>query len=148
MICPYGATAGDEYAPHITCKEIIDNATLFETGSLWCAQYEESAGMFCCPTTPDDLCTLCPNGITVADDYDGPYNNGYTCSDYLDLNYANFDAESDACTVGRRASDIESHCCPTVANNPCTICPDGALAKRLYPTDMIGELVRISLMRL
>ena len=30
-------------------------------------------------------------------------------------------------TVGWGA-DIESRCCPTVANNPCTICPDGATA--------------------
>ena len=128
LICPYGATAGDEYAPHITCKELIDNATLFETGSLWCAQYEESAGMFCCLTTPQNPCTLCPNGITVADDYQ-PYNNGVTCSDTI-YYYAYYDAESDWCTVGRRASDMESRCCPTVANNPCTICPDGASWRR------------------
>jgi hypothetical protein len=30
------------------------------------------------------------------------------CSVLLDYYYANFDAESDWCTVGRRASDIES----------------------------------------
>ena len=148
MICPYGATAGDEYAPHITCKELIDNATLFETGSLWCAQYEESAGMFCCLTTPQNPCTLCPNGITVADNYDGPYNNGYTCSDYLDY-YAYYDAKSDICTVGWGVLETKAICCPsTVANNPCIICPDGAsLGKILYSTHMIGVLVRISLIR-
>ena len=81
--------------------------------------------MYCCPTTPDDPCTLCPNGITVADDYE-PYNNGNTCSYWLDF-YANFDAKSDTCTVGWGAQ-FESHCCPTVANNPCIICPDGATA--------------------
>jgi hypothetical protein len=115
LICTYdGAISGDvndyvpyhEYAPRITCKEIIDNATLFETGSLWCARFGE-AGFFCCPTPPDDPCTLCPNGITVAYNYE-PYNNGDTCSVLLDYYYANFDAESDWCTVGRRASDIES----------------------------------------
>jgi hypothetical protein len=131
LICPDGATSGDDYAPFafkdpITCKEIIDNAKLFETGSFWCAEYEV-AGLICCTTTPDDPCTLCPNGITVADDYE-PYNNGDTCSDKLDF-YANFDAMSDACTIGRSASDIESRCCPsTEANNPCIICPDGATA--------------------
>ena len=134
LICPDGATSGDDYEPYmgnpITCKEIIDNAKLFETGSLWCAEYEY-AGLICCPTIPDDPCTLCPNGITVADDYK-PYNNGYMCSDTPDF-YPYFNAESDWCTVGWGASDIESHCCPsTEANNPCIICPDGAMAKRLY----------------
>ena len=129
LICPDGATAGDDYVPYasrepITCKELIDNATLFETGSLWCSEYEESAGLYCCPTTPDDPCTLCPNGITVADDYD-PYNDGNTCSDKLDF-YAYYDAKSDTCTVGPGAY-IESHCCPTEANNPCIICPGGAV---------------------
>jgi hypothetical protein len=130
LICPYDVTEGDDYAPYasykdpITCKELIDDAKLFETGSFWCAKYEY-AGTYCCPTTPDDPCNLCPNGITVADDYE-PYNNGYTCSYWLDI-YKGYETESDRCTVGwRGASDIESHCCPTVANNPCTICPDGA----------------------
>ena len=126
LICPDGATSGDDYEPYmgnpITCKEIIDNAKLFETGSLWCAEYEY-AGLICCPTIPDDPCTLCPNGITVADDYK-PYNNGYMCSDTPDF-YPYFNAESDWCTVGWGASDIESHCCPsTEANNPCIICPE------------------------
>jgi hypothetical protein len=64
-------------------------------------------------------------GITVADNYD-PFNSGPNCTDVLD-HAKNFDAESDTCAVGWGA-DIESHCCPTVANNPCTICPDGATA--------------------
>ena len=38
-----------------------------------------------------------------------------------------FDAKSDTCTVGHGAL-IESRCCPTLANNPCIICPDGASA--------------------
>jgi hypothetical protein len=139
LICPDGATEGlDDYAPYedwedpIACKELINNAKLFETGSIWCAQYEE-AGSYCCPITPEDPCTLCPNGITVADDYD-PYNSGFTCADWLDIIARNFDPESALCTVGRSASDIKSHCCPTAANNPCTICPDGAtVGKEFVP---------------
>jgi hypothetical protein len=134
LICPYGVTEGKEdYAPYegwagdpITCKELIDNAKLFETGSLRYAEYEDAV-YYCCPITPEDPCTLCPNNITVADDYE-PYNDGIMCSQLINYYAADFDAESDWCTVGRRASDIESHCCPTVANNPCTICPDGATA--------------------
>jgi hypothetical protein len=135
LICPNGATEGDDYAPYasedpITCKELIDDAKLFETDSLWCSQYE-FVGLYCCTTTPEDPCTLCPNGITVADDYD-PYNNGYTCSDELDYYAANFDAESARCLHG--GAYLESHCCPTVANNPCTICPDGVtVGKEIVP---------------
>jgi hypothetical protein len=70
-----------------------------------------------------DKCTVCPNGITVADDYD-PFNSGPNCADWL--GNMDVDADSSSCTVW--GADIESHCCPTVANNPCTICPDGATA--------------------
>ena len=149
LICPDGATVGlDDFAPYefredpITCRELIDDAKFFETGSLWCAEYED-AGLYCCTTTPDDPCTLCPNGITVADDYD-PYNDGYMCSYWLDYYADFFDAKSETCNV--RASDVESHCCPTVANNPCIICPDGATAGKDF--GIIRELVRISLTRL
>jgi hypothetical protein len=81
----------------ITCKEIIDDAKLFETGSFWCAHYEYD-GAFCCPTKPEDPCILCPNGITVADDYE-PYNDGNTCLDWLDYYAANFDAELVHCGI-------------------------------------------------
>jgi hypothetical protein len=123
----FGADDRDDFAPYawagdpITCEELIDNAKLFETGSLWCSRYE-GAGLKCCPTRPDDSCTLCPNGITVADDYD-PYNDGFTCSYWMNYCATNFDAKSASCTVGW-GEYIESRCCPTVANNPCTICPD------------------------
>jgi hypothetical protein len=133
VICPNGATSiyGEDYAPFvkafkdpITCKEIIANAKLFEMGSIWCARYE-NAGQLCCPITPEDKCTVCPNGITVADNYEPSYNSGLTCADVLG-HYEDNEADSASCTVW--GADIESHCCPTVANNPCTICPDGATA--------------------
>jgi hypothetical protein len=145
LACPYGVSEGlDDYAPFaslnkdpITCKEIIDNAKQFETGSLWCAHYEYD-GKFCCTTPPDDPCILCPNGITVADNYE-PYNDGYTCAVWVDYYAAYFDAESDTCTVGR-GTIFESHCCPSVANNPCTICPDGAtVGKEFVPYNDDGR---------
>jgi hypothetical protein len=87
LICPDGATFHVlmGLTDHRKCKEIIDDATLFETGGLWCAQYEELAGLYCCPTTPENPCTLCPNGITVADDYELYNVFGYTCLDTLDI---------------------------------------------------------------
>jgi hypothetical protein len=138
LICPDGATNMMYTDDPITCKELIDNAKLFETDSLWCAQYEEAGLFYCCPTTPDDPCIFCPNGITVADDYD-PYNDGTTCSYWLDYYAAEFDAKSASCTVGWGA-EIKSHCCPTVANNPCTICPDGiTVGKEFVPSTDDGR---------
>jgi hypothetical protein len=130
LICPDGVL-DPLYAPYvykdpITCKELMDNAKLFENGSSWCARYEDAA-LYCCPTTPEVPCTPCPNGITVTDDYD-LWNSGSlrTCEFWLDT-CKDFDADSAWCTVGWGAY-FKSHCCPTVvANNPCTICPDGAI---------------------
>lgn len=151
LICPNGGAARDDFAPYawagdpITCKELIDDAKLFETGSLRCAEYEFAIWSFCCnaPTVSYIFCTLCPNGITVPYDYE-PFNDGstrtsigayqgltvadnYNCAHWLDYYEDKFYAESDTCTVGWGAS-IESQCCPTVASNPCIICPDGATA--------------------
>jgi hypothetical protein len=56
LICPGGNIQGDDYAPYasagdpITCKELIDDAKLFETGSLRCAEYEFAVTGFCCNT--------------------------------------------------------------------------------------------------
>lgn len=62
-VCPDGATAGDDYVPEyegntLTCKELIEGATLFESGSDACALHDIDA-KYCCPTlttanpTPD-----------------------------------------------------------------------------------------------
>ena len=67
LICPNGGYMGDDFAPYasagdpITCKEISNDAKLFETGSLRCAEYE-FAGVFCCatPLHSQICCTLCP----------------------------------------------------------------------------------------
>ena len=78
------------------------------------------------PITFSDLLHPVSNGITVPYNYE-PFNDGPTCSYWLDYYEDNFYAESDTCTVGWGAY-IESQCCPTVASNPCIICPDGATA--------------------
>ena len=55
-VCPDGATAGDDYVPEYegntsTCKEFIEGATLFESGSDACALHDIDAE-YCCP--PED----------------------------------------------------------------------------------------------
>jgi hypothetical protein len=136
IICPNGATAGDEYAPYAdsgnpaTCAELIDYATLFETGSGECAV----AGMYeidCCFTVPENPCIICPNGATAGDEY-APYaddGNLATCAEIIE-DAKQFETESDHC--GLIVEVHEFYCCPTVPENPCIICPNGATAGDEY----------------
>ena len=128
VICPNGATAGDDLAPRAdvgvltTCKEHIEFASLFETGTVSCASY----GFYeatCCPPVapPQDPCTFCPNGVTVADDI----ATSYGCSDII-TGLSLIESESDTCTFMREV--YEYYCCPTPPENPCNVCPNGATA--------------------
>ncbi len=52
-ICPAGATAGDDYVPEyednsLTCSELIEHATRFESGSDACGSYDIDVP-YCCP---------------------------------------------------------------------------------------------------
>ena len=128
VICPNGATAGDDLAPRAdvgvltTCKEHIEFASLFETGTVSCASY----GFYeatCCPpvSPPQDPCTFCPNGVTVAD----INATSYGCSDKI-TGFSLIESESDTCTFMREV--YEYYCCPTPPENPCNVCPNGATA--------------------
>ena len=125
VICPNGATAGDDLAPGAdagiltTCKELIETAPLHETGSLPCASY----GFYeatCCPPVepPQDPCTFCPNGVTVADDI----ATSYGCSDII-TGLSLIESESDTCKLF--GGGYEYFCCPPPPENPCNICPNG-----------------------
>ena len=53
MICPDGATAGDDYVPEyegntLTCSGLIESATQFESRSDECRLYAIDVA-FCCP---------------------------------------------------------------------------------------------------
>lgn len=131
IICPDGATAGDDIVPYaekgltMTCAELIEDYKLYESGSDNCQLYGELDTVYCCPTPVEDACIVCPNGTTVADDF-APYavrGDPRTCSELID--YAKlFESSSDFCT-----SDIDERvCCPPPPDNPCIICPDGATA--------------------
>jgi len=67
IICPNGATAGDDLAQYsdfgdpTTCAEIIDSAKLFENGPKDCG-WAEMYKLDCCPTEPENPCIICPNG--------------------------------------------------------------------------------------
>jgi hypothetical protein len=142
-ICPNGATAGDDVAPYaeygdpITCKELIKAAKLFKTGTYWCSIYEMT-GTHCCPPSgqPQDPCPFsCPNGITVTDEI----HTDYGCYDLVRV-VSMWDSKSDVCKDAGKG--FESMCCPTVAENPCVICPDGATAgDDFIPFEDSGDLM-------
>jgi trypsin len=131
IICPDGATAGDDFAPNAgigdftTCAEIIEEAKLFETGSKECAIYE-SYELSCCFTEPENPCIICPNGATAGDDYVPPAYDK-TCAETIEL-ATRFETESDYCGVFGELD--ASYCCPPdpVVDSTCIICPDGATA--------------------
>ena len=166
ILCPNGVTAseGEDYAPYAesgnftTCAELVEDYKLiYESGSFDCAFGELVVEALCCYTPPENPCTICPDGVTVAggDDfipYPSDEGDSLTCVDWI--NFAlYFDSESDYCGVV--AEMDESTCCPfgltrapspmplvdtpvTITttsstsaaelDNPCIICPDGATA--------------------
>ena len=133
IVCPYGATAGDDFVPFAeydedttTCKKGIEIYNLIEKESEECEWGQFVLGP-CCPTTPpENPCIMCSDGATAGDDF-APYAEfGYLkpCKVYIEeIKFV--DAESTACAS---KSFEEALCCPTAPTNPCNVCPDGATA--------------------
>jgi hypothetical protein len=121
-----------------TCVELIDDAKLYETGSLDCAS-AEIYGLSCCPSVPENPCIICPNGATAGDDYVPPLAEGLTCVELIE-GVALFETKSDIC--GLMGDVYKPYCCPPATPaptttptdsptqtstdmNPCIICPNG-----------------------
>jgi hypothetical protein len=134
IVCPNGVTAeeGEDYRPYedsgdfTTCGEFIEAYKLIDSGSSKCGMADLAVELFCCYTEPLNPCTTCPKGVTAAlgDDY-APYaENGdpTTCAQYIEFAAA-FESGSYVC--GYFEVD-ELSCCPTVPEDACIICPDGA----------------------
>eukprot|EP00571_Detonula_confervacea_P017248 CAMPEP_0172312068 /NCGR_PEP_ID=MMETSP1058-20130122/16558_1 /TAXON_ID=83371 /ORGANISM="Detonula confervacea, Strain CCMP 353" /LENGTH=455 /DNA_ID=CAMNT_0013025417 /DNA_START=355 /DNA_END=1722 /DNA_ORIENTATION=+ len=130
-LCPDGATAGEDYAPFggaedtTTCKEMIDSVKVYETGSEYCEAYQGYES-FCCPTPLENSCTICPDGATAGEDYapGADSEDPTTCKEIIESVKA-FETGTEFCEL---SEGYESICCPTPAENPCTICPNGATA--------------------
>ncbi len=131
IICPNGATAGDDYTPYVdmgdssTCVEIIDAGKSHESWSEWCGK-KESHELNCCPTVPENPCIICPNGATAGDDF-APYANSgdpMTCTDFVDA-AKYYRTGSELCGW---AEEYKLSCCPTAPVNPCIICLHGTTA--------------------
>ena len=169
-ICPDGATAGDEYVPEYadnsvtraTCKDLIDWAKQFETGSDACGRYDIDVA-YCCPspasvddsavaptttastlgagTGADNLCIICLDG-TAADDFAPHAEDGdsRTCADFIDEAKL-YEPGSDDCGWFEFQ---ELYCCYTIPVNPCIICPDGATAGDDYVPEYEGNTATCS----
>ncbi len=131
LICRDGATAGDDFAPYAadglnaTCADLMKEIKVFEDGSEECGWFGfEDIKSACCPTTPpENPCMVCSDGITATDDF-APYadwGNNTTCNELVLLS----EAGSELCS--NQELDL-IFCCPTAAENPCIVCPDGATA--------------------
>ena len=114
IICPNGATAGDNLIPYPnstnprTCAEIIDAAKLSEIGSDDCGYFEFSE-LLCCFVEPEIPCIICPDGATATDDYVPEYEgNTLTCSGLIE-SATQFESRSDECRL--YAIDV-AFCCP------------------------------------
>ena len=135
LICRDGATAGDDFAPYAadglnaTCADFIEEIKALGAESEVCVGgYFEEIKSFCCPTTPPVYpCTACPDGVTAADDFIPLADIGLneTCQALIDATVM-YEAGSEMCASSQDM--IEPLCCPTEAENPCTICSDGATA--------------------
>jgi len=78
-------------------------------------------------TEADNTCIICPDGITAGDDFTPYADDGdfRICADLIN-DVKLYETGSVAC----RHSEMlyEPYCCYTKPENPCIICPDGAIA--------------------
>ena len=105
-----------------TCGGLVSYASAILEGSNLCTELK-GAEIVCCPTTADNPCSFCKDGLSLDEDFiiPGDEANGATCGDiYL---YANLLKDGLAeCTNIQRAEAI---CCPRMVTNPCSVCTDG-----------------------
>jgi hypothetical protein len=143
IICPDGATAGDDYVPEYagnsvtraTCKDIIELAKRFESDSDACGLYDIDVA-YCCPSEVGNKCIICPDGTAIGDF--SPYakdGDSRTCADLIEEAKLH-EVGSDDCAM----SEVdEINCCFTTPENPCIICPNGATAGDDYVPEIEGN---------
>jgi hypothetical protein len=90
IACPDGITAGDDFAPFAeggyyngSCKEIVESYIFFGAGSDDCLINKNWDEALCCPNRPTNPCDICPNGLTVPDDFYPP-DDWQTCKQNVD----------------------------------------------------------------
>ena len=134
IICPGGATAGDDYTPYAnadddmfdfitligfddprTCAALIEAAKQYESGTEWCAVAEMDE-LYCCPIVPENPCNICPNGATAGDEFVPDYEGNYwTCKENIEYAML-FESESDYCEYFGKLDEL--YCCQDAVSNP------------------------------
>jgi hypothetical protein len=135
-VCPGGVENPNRVVSGKTCDEIASDASLIEDTSDLCVQLLEAESA-CCPsslsntTSPTispalndtamfESCPVCPDGITVpADTSIG--GDGKTCGILIE-DALTTSSDDVGCQLMK---EEELTCCPSKAENPCPVCPDG-----------------------
>ena len=129
IICPDGATAGEDFVPDIegntlTCGLLIESSKLFSSESDSCRLYGYIVTECCPPST----CVICPNGpSTGLDDYAPNAIDGdsRTCAQLIQ-NALTIESGTEDCGWAELSDGIA--CCYSEPVNPCIMCPDGVTA--------------------
>jgi hypothetical protein len=133
IVCSGGITAGDDFAPFAkfdgdptTCKQFVNDSAAIGAGSESCAEAQDEIEPFCCPTTPENPCIICSDGVTAGEDFVPFANDGenITCNEYIDY-FKLIEKGSATCDWSQQ---VEGYCCPTTLENPCIACPNGITA--------------------
>ena len=131
IICPDGATAGDDFVPEayrdskLTCGDLIYAAESYEADSAWCELSYVDA-VYCCPTAPVNPCIICPFGAFAGDDFVPRESSGstMTCKELIDFAKL-FESGSYHCDL---IETDEALCCPLVVNTTSAPSPVESLA--------------------
>jgi hypothetical protein len=138
IICPNGATAGDDFVPNassgnsMTCSELINSSTDFESGSQTCA-LSSVYKISCCPTrtTPnpaeDVINVTAPTETPTETPTVAAMTPAPTPAPVVDITVATTMTTS---TLGAG----------TGGDNPCIICPDGTAVGDFAPYVDDGDL--------
>lgn len=74
----------------------MDYRTTIQAGSVMCEETLKSWEPLCCP--PPNPCVICPNGVSVNDNYTPFVLLGYTCGEIMSA-ASSFEAGSDWCII-------------------------------------------------
>ncbi len=116
IMCPDGATAGDDFMPYaeggnlIPCKAIIEEYNFVDAGNFLCDKWKTWDEAGCCPTAPKNPCNICPDGLTVADDFFPP-GESQTCKQNIDT-LKLIETDSEICSKDGQYYKVL--CCPNV----------------------------------
>ncbi|KAL9187291.1 hypothetical protein ACHAXT_001394 [Thalassiosira profunda] len=121
-VCPDGLTAdaATSLGGERTCATLLADAAAVDASGAECQQMLSVADSTCCPPGAENPCQVCVDGIAEGTEA-VEAGAGKTCADLL-VDALATEEEDAVCASMKQA---ESTCCPTAAEVPCPVCPDG-----------------------